>query len=117
MHIPAIGSKAQVWHGTAKHTSGGLTKSQLMKNKHGHIVSKKQHARGKVAIKQLTRRGYIAKRGTFHAFHKNEGHSYRSSSRRSRGRGRGRRALKGGFEPSDMSVADLLKSAAPYASS
>ena len=26
-----FGSKAQVWHGTAKKTTGGLTKSNLMK--------------------------------------------------------------------------------------
>lgn len=41
--IPAVGSRAQVFHGTAKHTSGGLTKSDLMK-KNGRIVSKKQSA-------------------------------------------------------------------------
>jgi hypothetical protein len=29
-----VGSKAQVWHGTADKTSGGLTKKDLMK-KHG----------------------------------------------------------------------------------
>jgi hypothetical protein len=40
--IQAVGSRAQVWHGTAKHTSGGLTKSDLMKS-HGRIVSKKKH--------------------------------------------------------------------------
>jgi hypothetical protein len=32
------GSRAQVWHGTAKKTAGGLTKSHLMMNKHGRIV-------------------------------------------------------------------------------
>jgi len=34
------GTRAQVWHGTAKRTSGGLTKDDLIKNKHGYIVSK-----------------------------------------------------------------------------
>ena len=34
------GTRAQVWHGTAKRTSGGLTKKDLIKNKHGYIVSK-----------------------------------------------------------------------------
>jgi hypothetical protein len=65
-----LGSKAQVWHGTAKKTSGGLTKSHLMKNKHGHIVSKKQHKRGKSAIKHLFKLGFKPKKGTFKAFHK-----------------------------------------------
>ena len=32
------GSRAQVWHETAHETSGGLTKSHLMKNKLGRIV-------------------------------------------------------------------------------
>jgi hypothetical protein len=36
------GSRAQVWHETAHETSGGLTKSHLMKNKLGRIVSKKK---------------------------------------------------------------------------
>ena len=40
--IPAVGSKAQVFHGNAKHTSGNLEKKDLMKNKHGRIVSKKK---------------------------------------------------------------------------
>ena len=44
--IPAVGSKQQVWTGKAKHTSGGLTKDKLMKNKQGKIVSKKKHALG-----------------------------------------------------------------------
>jgi len=65
-----LGSKAQVWHGTAKKTRGGLTKSHLMKNKHGHIVSRKQHKRGKQAIKHLFKLGFKPKKGTFKAFHK-----------------------------------------------
>ena len=31
--MPTTGSKAQVWHGTAKHTSGGLTRKDLMRHK------------------------------------------------------------------------------------
>ena len=49
--MKTVGSRAEVWHGNAKHTSGGLTKSQLMKNKHGRIVSKKKHALGKKMYK------------------------------------------------------------------
>ncbi len=41
MHDQAIGSRAQVFNGTAHHTSGGLTKKDLKKNpKTGEIVSK-----------------------------------------------------------------------------
>lgn len=66
--IPAVGSKAQVFHGTARHTSGGIVKSQLMKTKKGRIVSKKQHAAGKRALKHLIKAGYKAKKGTFKKF-------------------------------------------------
>ena len=64
-----VGSKAQVWHGNAKHTSGGLTKKDLMKHK-GRIVSKKKHALGKKAIRRLAKAGYKAKKGTFKLFRK-----------------------------------------------
>ena len=39
-----VGSRAQVWHRTAKKTSGGLMRKHLKKNKHGRIVSKKMSA-------------------------------------------------------------------------
>ena len=66
--IPAVGTKAQVFHGTAKHTSGGLKKSDLMKTKKGRIVSKKKHALGKKALKTLKKAGYVAKKGKFTLF-------------------------------------------------
>lgn len=37
-----VGSRAQVMHGTAKKTSGGLAKKDLAYNKSGSIVSKKK---------------------------------------------------------------------------
>jgi hypothetical protein len=72
-----IGSRAQVWHGTAKKTQGGLTKSHLMMNKHGRIVSRKQHHRGKSAIKRLFKLGFKPKRGTFKLFKKGHGKKMR----------------------------------------
>ena len=65
-----IGSKAEVYHGTADHTSGGLKKHHLVKNKHGRIVSRKQQSAGKKAIKRLFKMGYKPKKGTFKAFKK-----------------------------------------------
>jgi hypothetical protein len=62
---PAVGTKAQVFHGTAKHTSGGLEKKDLVKNKHGRIVSRKKMALGKKALKHLVKAGYKPKKGTF----------------------------------------------------
>jgi hypothetical protein len=66
--MPAVGTKAQVYHGTAKHTSGGLTKKDLMKTKKGRIVSRKKHAAGKRALKRLVKAGYKAKKGSFKLF-------------------------------------------------
>jgi hypothetical protein len=65
-----IGTRAQVWHKTAKKTSGGLNKNDLMKNKHGRIVSRRKHKTGKKSIKNLKKLGYIAKKGQFELFHK-----------------------------------------------
>jgi hypothetical protein len=41
------GSKLQVFRGHADRTTGGLEKKDLMTNKHGKVVSKKQHRAGK----------------------------------------------------------------------
>ena len=73
--MQTVGSRAQVWHGTAKKTPGGLTKINLMKNKHGRIVSKRKLASGKKTIKHLRKLGYVAKKGEFKLFHK--GHKSR----------------------------------------
>ena len=56
------GSRAQVWHDTAYKTPGGLTKSDLVFNKHGRIVSAKKHATAKKE-KRLQKYGYTARKG------------------------------------------------------
>jgi hypothetical protein len=67
----STGSRAQVMHGTAKKTSGGLTKSDLKYNKQGRIVSKKKSALAKKAIKkQLFDKGYKPVKGEFVLFSK-----------------------------------------------
>ncbi len=68
--MPAVGSKAQVFHGTAKHTSGGLTKKDLVQNKHGRIVSRRKMALGKKALKHLIKAGYKTVKGKFKKFSK-----------------------------------------------
>lgn len=80
-HEKAVGSHAEVWHGTAKHTSGGLEKKHLMKNKHGRIVSKRKHALGKKSLKHLRNMGYVAKKGHFSLFTK----GHRGKTRKMRG--------------------------------
>jgi hypothetical protein len=84
-----VGSRAQVWHGTAKKTKGGLTKSALMKNKHGRIVSRKMHFTAKKQ-NRLVKAGYITKKGHFgfitHGTKGRKGHrGSRKGSRKMRG--------------------------------
>ena len=51
-----VGSKRQVFMGTADKTSGGLVRSDLMRNpKSRKIVSRKQHAHGKRMMRNLRR--------------------------------------------------------------
>jgi hypothetical protein len=60
------GSRAQVVHGTAYKTSGGLKKDALFQNKNGRIVSKKKHLTAKKE-KRLIKAGYGTKKGQFGA--------------------------------------------------
>lgn len=59
-----IGTRAQVWHGTAFKTSGGLTKNDLFQNKAGRIVSKSKHQTAKKEMR-LVKAGYGTKKGKF----------------------------------------------------
>lgn len=59
-----IGSRAQVWHGTAYKTSGNKKKSDFLMNKHGRIVSKKLSERAKKE-KRLEKAGYKTRKGVF----------------------------------------------------
>ena len=60
------GTRAQVWHGTAKKTSGGLTKSDLFKDKNGRIRSKAASANAK-RNNNLVKAGWVTKKGQFGA--------------------------------------------------
>ena len=84
-----IGTRAQVWHGTAYKTTGGLCKSDLMKNKAGRIVSKAKHHTAK-REKRLVKAGFLTKKGHF-GFIKNG-----KSMRKKRGR-KGSRKMRGGM--------------------
>jgi hypothetical protein len=91
-----IGTRAQVWHGTAYKTTGGLCKSDLMQNKAGRIVSRAKHNTAK-REKRLVKAGFLTKKGHF-GFIKNG-----KSMRKKRGR-KGSRKMRGGMSalsPSD----------------
>ena len=77
-----IGTRAQVWHGTAYKTSGGLTKGDILQNKNGRIVSRAKHASAK-RENRLVKAGYGTQKGKFGAVKLN-GKSSRRHSRRSR---------------------------------
>ena len=96
-----IGTRAQVWHGTAYKTTGGLTKSNIMKNKAGRIVSKAKHMSAK-KDKRLVKAGFLTKKGHF-GFIKN-GKSMKKGHSRSRSRKmRGGMALGGNLSPFPVS--------------
>jgi hypothetical protein len=50
--MKARGSRREVWNGSAKRTSGGLTRDDLTQNKRGDIVSKKKQAQGRKLYKK-----------------------------------------------------------------
>ena len=96
------GSRAEVWHGTAKKTSGNLTKNNLMMNKHGRIVSKKKHFTAKKE-KRLVKAGFLTKKGHFGFIKDTKSHKRgrpRSASHK-RGRPKGshnkKHRMKGGM--------------------
>lgn len=59
-----VGTRAQVMHGTAHHTPGGLTKSDLKYNKWGRIVSKAKSAKAK-RENRLVKLGFKTQKGKF----------------------------------------------------
>lgn len=82
-----IGSRAQVYHGTAYKTAGNLTKSHILMNKHGRIVSAKKHHTAKKE-KRLEKAGYFTRKGKFGAI--KEGSSKTRSRSRSSSKSRSR---------------------------
>jgi len=77
------GSRAQVMHGTAFKTSGGLKKHELLQNKSGRIVSRKKHGTAK-RENRLVKAGYGTKKGHFGAV-KLGSHSRSRRSKKMRG--------------------------------
>ena len=73
-----FGSRQQVHNGTAYKTSGGLTKSHLVMNKWGRIVSAEKHKTAKKE-KRLEKAGYFAEKGKFGFVKRNTKKSRKSS--------------------------------------
>ena len=96
-----VGSRAQVVHGTAYKTTGGLKKDSLLQNKNGRIVSKSKHNSAKKE-KRLVKAGYVTKKGKF-GFIK-----VGSKSRRSRSNKRGGSSASSPFVSQPAPVGDSL---------
>jgi hypothetical protein len=101
-----IGTRAQVWHGTAFKTSGGLTKGDLLQNKAGRIVSKAKYMTAKKE-KRLVKAGYGTRKGKF-GFVMLNGKKSRSMSRsRSKSMSRSKsRKMRGGDNMLPLSPTD-----------
>jgi hypothetical protein len=99
MHSQTIGTRAQVWHGTAKKTSGGLTKSDLMQNKAGRIVSRAKHNTAKKEMR-LVKYGYGTKKGEF-------GFVKLGSHKRSHKRSHKKRGMRGGSGMGSLTPAGI----------
>jgi hypothetical protein len=59
-----FGSRTQVYNNNAYKTSGGLSRPDLMMNKHGRIVSAMKHKTAKKE-KRLEKAGYFTQKGKF----------------------------------------------------
>ena len=84
--MQTFGSRAQVMHGNAMKTVGGLTKKNLRKNKHGRIVSIKASKKAK-KTNNLKKSGWTFKKGTFGAV-RIEDSKKKNTKKKSKGRGR-----------------------------
>lgn len=83
-----IGSRAQVYHGTAYKTAGDLIKSDILMNKHGRIVSSKKHNTAKKE-KRLVKAGYLTRKGKFGFVKMNSSRKSRKSRKNRKMRMRG----------------------------
>jgi hypothetical protein len=82
-----IGSKRQVYNGSAVRTAGGLTRKDLLKNKHGRIVSRRRHMLGRSrGLAVLKKHGLVLRKGQVpNAFKKSRRSRSRSTRRKHRG--------------------------------
>lgn len=99
-----IGSRRQVYNGTAHHTSGGLTKNKLFMTKNGRIVSKSKHFSAK-KDKRLIKAGYGTKKGKF-GFVLLKGHKKTKKAKKSKKSKKSKKAKKGGSVRLPLSPAD-----------
>ena len=83
--MKTVGSRAEVMHGTAKHTSGGLRKQHLTYNKRGKIVSKRASARSKTkkGVNSLKKKNRRSRRRSKRTSSKRKSNKRKSNKRKS----------------------------------
>ncbi len=79
-----VQEKMMVWSGEKKKTSSGLTKKDLMLNKHGKVVSKKQYKKGQELYKMMKKEGRLAEPFKKKSKSKSKKRSKKSKSKRRR---------------------------------
>ena len=99
-----IGSRRQVWNRTAKRTSGGLTRNDLMMS-HGRIVSKSKHFSAKKEMR-LLKYGYGTQKGKF-GYVKVDSKKNRKGSRKMKG-GSGNAPLTPALVDSSYMMQDVV---------
>ena len=77
-----VQEKMMVWSGEKKKTSSGLTKKDLMLNKHGKVVSKKQYKKGQELYKMMKKEGRLAE--PFQKKSKSKSKSKKNSKKKSK---------------------------------
>ena len=87
--------KREVWEGKRSKTASGLKRKDLMKNKDGKVVSKKQHKRGQELYRMMKKEGRLAdpfkKRSSSTSRSKTPKRSKKSRSNKKRSRSNRRR--------------------------
>jgi hypothetical protein len=59
MYMTTEGSRAEVFHGTAAHTAGGLAKKDLVQDRYGNIKSKAAVAAAKKRMKDEGKKAMV----------------------------------------------------------
>ena len=94
-HSQRVGSRRQVWNGTAMETSGGLKRGDLFKDKYGNLKSKKASKKAK-RNNNLKKAGYTTVKGKFGAVKISE-KGKKGSKKRSTKKSKKRSNKRGGF--------------------
>ena len=104
-----VQDKNDVWNGLKKKTSSGLTKRDLMKNKNGRVVSKKQHKKGKELYRMMKKQGKLAEPFKSKRSSKSKRRSKRRSKSNRKSKKRSINNYRGGGKEDNKPVARVVE--------